>query len=97
MKSYLTLTKKKDELNKKLEELDSEKLLTWCCVAMGGWLALCGAYMLGRWRVARYMSGIICLANKEGLINAPVDTINGFMLRTPEKVVTKAWKDGLIK
>lgn len=95
MKDYLK--EKKDKLNEKIDELDSEKVLNWACVAAGGWLALCGAYMLGRWHVARYMSGILCLANKEGLINAPLDTINGFMLRTPEKVVKEAWKKGLIK
>lgn len=95
MKDYLL--KKKDELDKKIDEMDSEKFLNWCCIAAGGYLALCGAYMLGRWHVARYMSGILCLANKEGIINAPADTLNGFMLRTPEKAVKMAWKKGLIK
>lgn len=91
------LNKKMEELDEKLVNMDEDKFLNRCCIASAGVIALYGAYMLGRWHVARYLSGALYLANEAGVLDFNQDAFNGFLLRTPEKVVRMAWKNGLIK
>lgn len=92
MKAKEFINKKKEEVKAKIENIDSEELLDKACIAGGIITAAYVAYGLGRWRAAKYATGLMCLAREAGIMSFDSMTFYDFITKTPQKVVFKDWK-----
>lgn len=91
MKTIEKLKTKKDEIKTKIDDHSEQISNILIAAGAGIWLATT-AYGLGRWRAAKYMTGLMFLAREAGLMKfEPYEFLN-FIDQHPQKEVFKDWK-----
>lgn len=91
MKAIEKLKTKRDEIKTKIDDHSEQISNVLIAAGAGIWLATT-AYGLGRWRAAKYATGLMFLAREAGLMKFdPYEFLN-FIDQHPQKEVFKDWK-----